>query len=202
MTYANGKIPVSDLTTIAVGVQLTTPTANAYRALIAQASHEHVAIKPAPGVGSGYRDLALQELFYDASHGDKAAAAKVHFNTASTVKVAAPGGSSHGWGNRIDLLFDGSQTPDVTDLNLAKRFGFTREFGSADSNHFVHDGKTAIHPPTPAAPHGAEFYTVVAGDNLTHIAEKHRLTLHYLEGLNPQIKDPDVIHPGDRIRVK
>jgi hypothetical protein len=193
----NGQIPADQLATVAVGVQLITGAANAYRALVAQAAHEHCAIKPAPGVGSGYRDLECQELFYRASHGDKKAADAVHFNTASTVKVAAPGGSSHGWGDRIDLLFDGSQTPDAADLNLAKRFGFTREFGSADSNHFEHDGKTAIHPPAER-----EVYVVRQGDTLTDIAEDHRTTLAHLRSLNPQIADPNLIHPGDKVRVR
>lgn len=193
----NGRIPADHLATVAVGVQLITGAANAYRALVAQAAHEHVAIKPAPGVGSGYRDIELQELFYRASHGDKAAIKAVHFNTASRVKVAAPGGSSHGWGDRIDLLFDGSQTPDAADLNLAKRFGFTREFGSADSNHFEHDGKTAIHPPTVH-----EFYRVASGDTLTDIAQDHRLTLERIRALNPDITNPDLIHVGQRVRVR
>src|SRR3954462_7304367 len=69
----NGRIPADQLATVAVGVQLLTGAANAYRALVAQAAHEHCAIKPAPGVGSGYRDLELQELFYRAWQGDKAA---------------------------------------------------------------------------------------------------------------------------------
>jgi nucleoid-associated protein YgaU len=193
----NGRIPADQLATIAVGVQLLTGAANAYRALVAQAAHEHVAIKPAPGVGSGYRDLELQELFYRAGQGDKAARKAVAFNTSSTTKVAAPGGSSHGWGNRIDLLFDGSQTPDAADLNLAKRFGFTREFGSADTNHFEHDGKTAIHPPTVH-----EFYTVRSGDTLTDIAEDHRTTLDKLKALNPAITNPDLIHVGQRVRIR
>jgi nucleoid-associated protein YgaU len=193
----NGRLPASDLATVAVGVRLITGAANAYRALVAQGSHEHVAIKPAPGVGSGYRDLELQELFYRASRGDRAAIEQVHFNTSSTTKVAAPGGSSHGWGDRIDLLFDGSQTPDAADLNLAKRFGFTREFGSADSNHFEHDGKTAIHPPTVH-----EFYVVRGGDTLTDIAEDHRTTLEKLKTLNPAITNPDLIHVGQRVRIR
>lgn len=197
----NGRIPSSELITVAVGVQLLTGAAWAYRALLAQGAHEHIAIKPAPGVGSGYRDLDLQALYYKAWQGDKAARATVHYNTSSTTKVAAPGGSSHGWGNRIDLLFDGSQNPDSADLNLAKRFGWAREFGSSDSNHFEHDGKTAIHPPQPAAP-AHQFYVVRPGDNLTHIAAAHQLSLAQLEHLNPQIPDYNLIRPGEKIRVK
>jgi LysM repeat protein len=200
MSYENGKIPAADLTTVAVGVQLVHGAANAYRALVAAGAHEHISVKPAPGVGSGYRDIESQELVWAAWNGDKAAAAKVHLNTSSMVKPAAPGGSSHGWGDRIDLLFDGSQDPTAADLNLAKRYGFTREFGSADSNHFEHDGKTAIHPPQAATP--AVFYLVQPGDNLTRIAAAHGLTLTTLEQMNRQIPDYNMIHPGDKIRVR
>jgi hypothetical protein len=192
---ANGRIPDDQLSTVAVGVQLLKPVAVAYRAMIAQAAHEHVAIKPAPGVGSGYRDLDLQELFYRAWRGDEAAIRATHFNTSSTVKVAAPGGSSHGWGNRIDLLFDGSGQPDAADLNLAKRFGFIREFGSADANHFEHDGRTAIAPP-------AEYYVVKQDDTLSEIAEDHRISLDRIKALNPQISHPDLIQIGQRVRIR
>jgi nucleoid-associated protein YgaU len=197
---SNGKIPATDLTTVAVGVQLVHGAANAYRALVAQGAHEHIAIKPAPGVGSGYRDLAVQEEFYDAAHGNAAAARAVQLNTSSSINVAAPGFSSHGWGDRIDLLFDGSQNPTAVDLNLAKRFGFIREFGASDSNHFEHDGKTAIHPPV-AAPEPV-YYIVQHGDNLTRIAAAHNISLSTIEHLNTQIPNYDLIHPGDKIRVR
>jgi hypothetical protein len=205
VSHANGKIPPSDLSTVAIGVQLVTPAANAYRALVAQAAHEHVSIKPAGGVGSGYRDIPLQELFYRASHGDRAAIAQTHLNPDDRTPIAAPGGSSHGWGDRIDLLFDGSAHPSSVDLNLAKRYGFVREFGSADPNHFEHDGKTAVHPPVASHPAGAVFVTVKEGDTVSEIAEAHRLTLHYVLGLNadqPWHSHPDVIHPGDKVRIK
>lgn len=200
MSVENGKIPASDLSTVAVGVQLLAGAANAYRALIVQGAHEHVAIKPAAGVGSGYRDLAVQGEFFRASHGDAAAARAVSLNPASIIRVASPGYSSHGWGDRIDLLFDGSVQPSPVELNLAKRFGFTREFGSADPNHFEHDGKTAIHPPATVPAH--VFYTVQSGDNLTRIAAGHGLTLAQLEHLNPQIPNYNLITPGEKIRVK
>lgn len=208
----NGKIPSTDLITVAVGVQLVPGAAWAYRALVLQGAHEHISVRPAPGVGSGYRSLEVQEQFWRATHGDKTAARLVQLNTSSSVKVAAPGGSSHGWGDRIDLLFDGSQEPTSTDLNLAKRFGFTREFGSADSNHFEHDGRTAITPPHPAtaAPEKL-YYTVVNDDNLTLIAGRHGMTLAALEHLNPGLNQPrvdgrrhgfDYIYPGDKIRLR
>ena len=57
------------------------------------------------------------------------------------VNVAAPGYSSHGTADRVDLLFNG-HSPDAPALALAKRYGFTREFGTADETHFQHTGDT------------------------------------------------------------
>lgn len=198
----NGRIPDDQLSTVAVGERLLAGTANALRALIAQAAHEHVSIKLAPGRGSAYRDLALQELYYAADHGDKDAQAKTHHvPTPGEVKVAAPGGSSHGWANRVDLLFDGSARPTVVHLNLAKRFGFAREFGSADANHFEHDGKTAIHPPGPVP---GSVYIVKQGDTLSEIAEDHGLTLAQIIQLNPGriAENPGHIEPGWKVRIR
>ncbi|MBX9364655.1 MULTISPECIES: LysM peptidoglycan-binding domain-containing protein [Streptomyces] len=47
----------------------------------------------------------------------------------------------------------------------------------------------------------AQFYVVKRGDNLTKIARMHHVTLDEILEWNPQIKNPDLIHPGDRIRV-
>lgn len=45
-------------------------------------------------------------------------------------------------------------------------------------------------------------YTVVAGDTLFKIAQKHKTTVQALAALNPQIKPPDyLIKPGDRIVI-
>ena len=45
----------------------------------------------------------------------------------------------------------------------------------------------------------AKNYTVVKGDRLGRIAEANNMTLTELLALNPGIKDPDLIHPGDVI---
>jgi len=49
---------------------------------------------------------------------------------------------------------------------------------------------------------GAVYYTVQAGDSLRTIADAHDTTTAALIALNPQIPNPDVIHPGDVIRVR
>src|SRR5579883_1305608 len=44
-------------------------------------------------------------------------------------------------------------------------------------------------------------YIVHTGDNLTRIARHHHVTLKSLIAANPQIKNPNLIHPGDRIVI-
>lgn len=47
-----------------------------------------------------------------------------------------------------------------------------------------------------------EYYTVAKGDTLGAIARKFNMSLNKLLGLNPDIKNPNLIHAGDKIRVK
>lgn len=54
--------------------------------------------------------------------------------------------------------------------------------------------------PTPAP--AAQYYTVKRGDNMSRIAARHGLTLTALAKLNPQVKNLNLIHPNDRIRVR
>lgn len=44
-------------------------------------------------------------------------------------------------------------------------------------------------------------YTVQEGDTLSGIAEQHGVALDDLIRLNPQIANPDLIHPGDEVTV-
>lgn len=46
------------------------------------------------------------------------------------------------------------------------------------------------------------YYTVVKGDTLSGIAKKYGITLTQIIALNPQIKNPNLIYVGDKIRVK
>ena len=46
-----------------------------------------------------------------------------------------------------------------------------------------------------------KFYTVKEGDCLSTIAHRHNTTVVKLMLLNPQIKNPHLIHPGDVIRL-
>ncbi|MFF5308399.1 peptidoglycan-binding protein [Streptomyces massasporeus] len=47
----------------------------------------------------------------------------------------------------------------------------------------------------------AEFYVVKRGDTLGKIAVMHRVTLDQILEWNPWITNPDLIYPGQRIRV-
>lgn len=47
-----------------------------------------------------------------------------------------------------------------------------------------------------------EYYVVQKGETLGNIARKFNMSLNKLLGLNPDIKNPDLIHPGDKIRIK
>lgn len=53
--------------------------------------------------------------------------------------------------------------------------------------------------PSPSRPAGG--YTVVAGDTLSGIAARHGVSLHDLEAANPQISNPNLIHPGQHIVI-
>ena len=45
------------------------------------------------------------------------------------------------------------------------------------------------------------YYQVVKGDSLWSIAQRYGMALSDLIALNPQIKNPNLIHIGDEVRV-
>ena len=54
---------------------------------------------------------------------------------------------------------------------------------------------------TGGAVYGDQYYTVKKGDTLSAIAVKHHTTVKNLVALNPHIKNPNLIYPGDVIRL-
>lgn len=53
-----------------------------------------------------------------------------------------------------------------------------------------------------AAGGGANTYTVVAGDNLSKIGQKYGLTWQQIYDANRDIiSDPDMIHPGQELKI-
>jgi len=57
-------------------------------------------------------------------------------------------------------------------------------------------------PPVRPTPSSVVTHIVVSGDTLSAIAGKFNTTVPAILKLNPSIKDPNVIHIGDRIRVR
>lgn len=45
------------------------------------------------------------------------------------------------------------------------------------------------------------YYVVVRGDTMTSIAASHGMSLAHLEQLNPQINNPSLIYPGEKVRI-
>lgn len=62
---------------------------------------------------------------------------------------------------------------------------------------YVHDSGVQA-PPAPTA----EYVTVKSGDALSLIAEHAGITEAEIQALNPQIKNPNLIYPGESVRVK
>ena len=48
---------------------------------------------------------------------------------------------------------------------------------------------------------GEQWYTVVRGDTMWGIARRYGVSLTDLIALNPQIKNPNLIYPGQKVRV-
>lgn len=60
---------------------------------------------------------------------------------------------------------------------------------------------TASPTPAPTPPPAAKTYIVVAGDTLWAIARMYRVSLPKLIAANPQITNPNLIYPGDRVAI-
>lgn len=74
--------------------------------------------------------------------------------------------------------------------------GYTAALTGAGQNGGGADIKTA------AKSGGAAYYTVQRGDCMWNIARAKGLTLAELVALNPQVKNPNLIYPGEVLRVK
>ena len=64
--------------------------------------------------------------------------------------------------------------------------------------------ESAAAPPSegtwPAAP-AEQYYTAVWGDTMWGIAIRNGMTLSQLLALNPQVRNPNILYVGDRIRI-
>lgn len=206
-TYSNGRLPASALKTIAPGVQLAKPTANAWTRAVADVKSKGYILRAVDGRGAGYRSYAVQDAMQKASVGNDIAAKRYwNLSTVSTVSLAHAGSSTHGYGTRIDVY---SNMPLDQLTSIMKRYGFWREFGSSDPNHWAHDGKTATNlliaavkkPAAKAKPKPRKVYVVHSGDTLGHIASKNKLSLRKILSLNPKIRNANLIKVGQKIYI-
>jgi nucleoid-associated protein YgaU len=77
-----------------------------------------------------------------------------------------------------------------------------KQYQSATRDHHYDLSVVADYWPGVDTPrHLAHNYRVVAGDTLSGIALRFHLTLSEIEHRNPQIKNFDLIHPGDIIHL-
>lgn len=120
------------LVTVEDDDQLIATAAAAFFAARSAAAADGVALWIVEPAGA-YRSYAIQYGMYYYPE-------RYNLNPKNSLKGAAPGYSTHGWGNRIDV--------NAAALNWmianGARFGWTREFGAVDPNHFKHDGRTAV----------------------------------------------------------
>jgi hypothetical protein len=111
--------------------------------LIATSAAAFLAAKAAAardGVGLWIVEPAGAYRPYSTQYGMYYHPEQYNLNPKNSLKGAAPGYSTHGWGNRVDVNAAGLAWM----IANGHKFGWTREFGSADPNHFKHDGRTAI----------------------------------------------------------
>lgn len=54
---------------------------------------------------------------------------------------------------------------------------------------------------TSASEQAKQYHTVVAGETMWKIASQYSMSLESLIALNPQIKNPNLIYPGDQLRI-
>ncbi len=118
------------LVTVEDDDQLIATAAASYLAMKAAAARDRVALAIVEPAGA-YRRAWIQNDMVD--HPER-----YNLNPASTILFGRYG-QSHGWGNRIDV--NSAALPWM--LRNAARFGWTREYGTRDPNHFKHDGVTA-----------------------------------------------------------
>lgn len=158
----NGRIPLSQLTDVYHGNLMINSVAVSVKTLIRIGKLEGITITTPEGGDrgiSGYRDLARQALFVAASKGNRAAAVRCNMDPSMKTNMGAVGYQSHGFGDRIDLLFNGDH-PTALDLALVERYGGVQEFGDDDKNHMW-------------------FKRAVSG---VSDSDKNRIVAHFLNG--------------------
>lgn len=101
----------------------------------------------------------------------------------------------------VTLIFSAMTFPALADVDTTSSASVTS--GATASAPATTTAPTTASAPVnaPSVPAG-ETYTVVSGDVFWKIAQKFNLTVDQLAKLNPQIKNINMIHAGDKIVVK
>lgn len=114
-----------------------------------------------------------------------------------------------GPGQLIHPVWDASEAY-FTDLSLemepkadyvAYRFSFAEGFSQYGGMTLLVDSQAATAAPTPTGDAAAQYYAVVSGDTLWAIAQRCGTTLANILALNPEIANPNLILPGQQVRV-
>lgn len=88
---------------------------------------------------------------------------------------------------------------------IASKYGTTYQalaaYNGISNPNLIHPGQIIKIPGANNSGSSEEYYTVVSGDNLTRIANRYGTTVNQLVAWNG-IKNPNLIHPGQRLRVK
>jgi hypothetical protein len=154
----NGRLKASELSDVG-GMLLEARAAQAFRnwsaATAAATGRGITIIRPA----GAYRSYAVQRDM-------RLNPGRWNLNPSSSINLAREGSSTHGFGTRVDIgYYTGAGWAWA--LANAHRFGFRREFGAADPNHFMHDGRTfgpTINPTSTIKPIPLEDEMSAAGE--------------------------------------
>jgi LysM repeat protein len=145
---------------------------------------------------AAYRTEEWQNAMANASRTPAGSAArkKYELSSTSTVPVAYHPNGTHEHGDRFDL---GGAPINSWVLDTLRDFGWTREFGPRDPNHFKHDGHTA----NGVLPSSKVYYVVKKGDTVTKIAAKYKVSIAQIARLS-KLKSANDIAIGQKLRIK
>lgn len=115
--------------------------------------------------------------------------------------------------DKYQSVVDAANSNGVADMNVQEQGGVLYITGMAPSEsakQAVWDARTAMDPDmresdlvlTLGVSDQGDFYEVQRGDNLTHIARDHGVSLQALEDANRDVvKNPDRIFPGQKLVI-
>ena len=164
----------------------------------------HMAVSPVPygaeylqGLSMAHRSMTGQGIFYGKKAYDTfKALATVFYDNSPGQLIHPVWRSARAWFVELSL----AQEPQ-TDF-VSYTFTFWEDTGQYKTSL----SEAAPVPGGAAAGSGGTaglvYHTVRKGETLSGIARAYGTTLSAVIALNPQIKNPNLIYPGDRVRVK